>query len=592
MYRNSRRTVLFPLLLAAGVIGGILFGRFMGGNGGSEIRLAAPRPTAQPEDKLSYTLSLIDREYVDSVSVDSLVERVIPMLVSELDPHSVYIPASEMQAVNEPLEGEFDGIGVVFNMATDTATVLNVIPSGPSHKAGVLAGDRIVRIDDSLVVGPRIPQDQIVRMLRGPRGSRVKLTLRRYGIADSVETVVERGVIPIRSIEAAFMLTDRIGFIRLGQFARTSHTELMQAILRLRAEGMTQLLFDLRGNAGGYLDQAIRIANEFLHKGQLIVYTEDRYGRRMCEYADGRGSARDLGVAVLIDEGSASSSEILAGALQDNDRGTIVGRRSFGKGLVQRQIPYSDGSALRLTTARYYTPTGRSIQKPYVNGAGDDYAADLYHRYENNEFFTADSIHFADSLRFVTPGGKTVYGGGGIMPDIFVPADTTGMSPWYFEVMGRNILYRFTMEYADRHRDELNGVASIRALGRLLDNDRTLFDDFVRYAERQGVKPVYRDIDRSYRLVEAQLRAYIGRNTMLEENAFYANIYPEDPAMRRAVEALGEEAVADSLRRAGAAAARDSVMRCAAGASDTLRTGGDTLPTDAAGGTGEEVRRD
>ncbi len=593
MYRNSRRTVLFPLLLAAGVIGGILFGRFMGSNGGSEIRLAAPRPTAQPEDKLSYTLSLIDREYVDSVSVDSLVERVIPMLVSELDPHSVYIPASEMQAVNEPLEGEFDGIGVVFNMATDTATVLNVIPSGPSHKAGVLAGDRIVRIDDSLVVGPRIPQDQIVRMLRGPRGSRVKLTLRRYGIADSVETVVERGVIPIRSIEAAFMLTDRIGFIRLGQFARASHTELMQAILRLRAEGMTQLLFDLRGNAGGYLDQAIRIANEFLHEGQLIVYTEDRYGRRMCEYADGRGSARDLGVAVLIDEGSASSSEILAGALQDNDRGTIVGRRSFGKGLVQRQIPYSDGSALRLTTARYYTPTGRSIQKPYVNGAGDDYAADLYHRYENNEFFTADSIHFADSLRFVTPGGKTVYGGGGIMPDIFVPADTTGMSPWYFEVMGRNILYRFTMEYADRHRDELNGVASIRALGRLLDNDRTLFDDFVRYAERQGVKPVYRDIDRSYRLVEAQLRAYIGRNTMLEENAFYANIYPEDPAMRRAVEALGEEAVADSLRRAGAAAARDSVMRCVAGASDTLRTGGDTLPTDAAaGGTGEEVRRD
>lgn len=593
MYRNSVRTLLFPLLLAAGVIGGILFGRFVGRNGGSEIRLSTPLTApAPPEDKLSYTLALIDREYVDSVSVDSLVERVIPMLVGELDPHSVYIPASEMQAVNEPLEGEFDGIGVVFNMATDTATVINVIPSGPSHRAGVQAGDRIVRIDDSLVAGRRIPQQQIVHMLRGPRGSHVKLTLRRYGIADSVEVVVERGVIPIRSIEASFMLTDDIGFVRLGQFARTSHAELIQALVRLRAEGMKRLVFDLRGNAGGYLDQAIRIANEFLHAGQLIVYTEDRYGRRMSEYADGSGSARDLEVAVLIDEGSASSSEILAGALQDNDRGTIVGRRSFGKGLVQRQIPYADGSALRLTTARYYTPTGRSIQKPYTNGDEESYAADLFHRYENNEFFTADSIHFADSLRFVTPGGKTVYGGGGIMPDLFVPADTTEMSPWYFEVMGRNILYRFTMEYADRHRDELNRVASLPALQRLLDNDRTLFDDFVRYAGEQGVRPNYRDIDRSYRLVEAQLRAFIGRNTMLEENAFYANIYPEDRTMQRAVESFGA-AAADSLRT-GRSTDADSRAEVSAVA-DTVterRSGDPGADGSAPAAAGKEVRCD
>ncbi len=539
MYRNSKYTILFPLLLAAGVVLGVLLGQFMGRNSAeSQLRRALTK-MAVPDNKLTYTLSLIEHQYVDSISLDSLAEHVIPLLVRELDPHSVYIPAEEMQELNEPLEGEFDGIGVVFNMSTDTVTVLNVIAGGPSDKAGVKAGDRIVRINDSLVAGQKIPQNQIVKRLRGPRGSHVKLTLRRYGIADSVEVDVERGVIPIKSIEAAFMLTDDIGYIKLGQFARTSYTELLQAMMRLRTEGMSKLLLDLRGNAGGYLDQAILIANEFLHKGQLIVYTEDRNHQQVKEYADGNGTAQETEVAVLIDEGSASSSEILAGALQDNDRGTIVGRRSFGKGLVQRQIPYADGSALRLTTARYYTPTGRSIQKPYTIGDDEGYEADLIHRYEHNEFFSADSIRFADSLRFVTPKGKIVYGGGGIMPDVFVPADTTDITPWFVEVVGRNILYRYTMEYADRHREELNRVASIPALQRLLDNDRTLLDDFVRYAARQGVAPNYREIDRSHKLIEAQLRAYIGRNTMLEDNGFYANIHPIDNVIRRSVELLG-----------------------------------------------------
>lgn len=541
-YLNTKRTILFPLILAAGVAFGLLFGRFLGRHGvESQLQQAVTRMTL-PENKLDYTLALIEQEYVDSISLDSLTEHVLPLLVQELDPHSVYIPASEMQAVNEPLEGEFDGIGVVFNMLTDTVTVINVIPSGPSDKAGVRAGDRIVRVNDTLVAGQKIPQEEIVRRLRGPRDSRVKLTLHRYGIADSVEVEVVRGAVPIKSIEAAFMLTDRIGYIKLGQFARTSHAELSQALLRLKAEGMDQLLFDLRGNAGGYLDQAILIANEFLHKGQLIVYTEDRHHHRVMEYADGSGSAQELEVVVLIDEGSASSSEILAGALQDNDRGTIVGRRSFGKGLVQRQIPYADGSALRLTTARYYTPTGRSIQKPYTIGHDDEYEADLWNRYENNEFFSADSIHFADSLRRVTPKGKVVYGGGGIMPDLFVPADTTGMSPWFFEVIGRNILYRYTMEYSDRHREELNRMVSLPALKRLFDNDRTMLDDFIRYARRQGVAPNYPQIDRSHRLIEAQLRAYIGRNTPLEENAFYAAICPVDPVVQRSIEWLQQEA--------------------------------------------------
>ena len=313
-----------------------------------------------------------------------------------------------------------------------------------------------------------------------------------------------------------------------------------RALDTLRAQGVERLIFDLRGNSGGYLDQAIAVANEFLHEGQLIVYTEDRHHEQLREYADGRGTAQDMEVVVLIDEGSASSSEILAGALQDNDRGTIVGRRSFGKGLVQRQIPYADGSALRLTTARYYTPTGRSIQKPYTIGDEASYEEDLWNRYRNNEFFSADSIHFADSLRRVTPGGKVVYGGGGIMPDVFVPADTTDVTKYFVEVAGRNILYRYTIEYADRHREALNAVQSLDELKQLLDSDKTLVEDFIRYAARQGVAPRRADIARSRRLIEAQLRAYIGRNTALEDNGFYINIQPVDNVVTRALGILNE----------------------------------------------------
>ncbi|MEZ3442906.1 S41 family peptidase [uncultured Alistipes sp.] len=540
MYRNSRHTVLFPLLLAVGVVLGLLLGQFLGRTSAESQLRGMLNRISLPDNKLSYTLSLIEHQYVDSVSLDSLAEHVIPLLVEELDPHSVYIPASEMQAVNEPLEGEFDGIGVVFNMATDTVIVLNVIHGGPSDKAGVKAGDRIVRIDDSLVAGRKIPQDLVVRRLRGPRGTQVRLALQRQGIADEVEVTVTRDVIPMKSIEAAFLIAPGIGYVKLSQFARTSHAELVQALRRLRDEGMTGLIFDLRGNTGGYLDQAIRIADEFLPEGQLIVYTEDRNHKQLREYSSGGGST-DLKLAVLIDEGSASSSEILAGAVQDNDRGTIIGRRSFGKGLVQQQIPYNDGSALRLTTARYYTPTGRSIQKPYTNGDGESYEMDLWNRYEHNELFSADSIRFADSLRFTTPKGRTVYGGGGIMPDIFVPVDTTDLSPYFIQVSGRNILYRYTIEYADRHRERLEAVRTLPELQAALDGDRTLVEDFIRYAARKGVAPVRGDIARSRRLIEAQLRAYIGRNTVLEDIGFYANIHPVDPVITRAIEVLKQE---------------------------------------------------
>ena len=541
MYKNSKRTVLFPLLLAAGVVLGLVLGQYLGRNSTTSQLKGMLSRMALPTNKLTYTLSLIENQYVDSVSMDSLAEHVIPLLVKELDPHSVYIPASEMQALNEPLEGEFDGIGVVFNMATDTVIVLTVIPQGPSDKAGIKAGDRIIEIGDSVVAGRKIPQNNVVKMLRGPRGTTVHLGIGRQGISGLVPIDVERGVIPIRSIESAFRIADGVGYVKLGQFARTTYDEFRRALASLRAEGVTKLIFDLRGNSGGFLDQAIAVANEFLHKGQLIVYTEDRRHEQLREYADGNGSAQDMEVVVLIDEGSASSSEILAGALQDNDRGTIVGRRSFGKGLVQRQIPYSDGSALRLTTARYYTPTGRSIQKPYTIGDDESYEEDIWNRYKNNEFFSADSIHFADSLKRTTPGGKVVYGGGGIMPDVFIPADTTDVTKYFIEVSGRNILYRYTIEYADRHREALNAVQTIGDLQALLDSDKTLVDDFVRYAARKGVAPRYGDIARSRRLIEAQLRAYIGRNTKLEDNGFYANIYPVDNVIVRAVGILKED---------------------------------------------------
>ena len=538
MYKNSRNKVIFPLLLAIAVVAGLVLGQSMGRNSAeSQFRrvLTQLRP---PYEKLNQTMALIQNEYIDSLDMDSITERVMPLLVQQLDPHSMYIPAQAMEAVNEPLESEFDGIGVVFNMATDTVVVLNVVPSGPSQKAGVQNGDRILRINAREVAGQRIPQDSIVKMLRGPRGSEVRLTLERRTIKDTVSVTVTRDAIPLKSVDASFMLTDNIGFIRLSAFAKNSYAEVLRALIFLRAEGMEKLIFDLRGNTGGFLDQAILIANEFLPADRMIVYTEDRHGERTEEYSDGRGAAADIAVAVLIDEESASSSEILAGALQDNDRGLIVGRRSFGKGLVQQQIPFADGSALRLTTARYFTPTGRSIQKPYKTGDTEGYDREIYDRYTHNEMFSADSIHFADSLRFTTPAGRTVYGGGGIMPDRFIPMDTTDVTRYYVEVVGRNILYRYTLEYGDRHRAALNEVQTIEQLRTLLDADRGLLSDFVAYAARNGVRPAWNDIRRSRELLEAQLRALIGRNTALEDAGYYSEIHSVDTVIEAAIEEL------------------------------------------------------
>lgn len=491
-------------------------------------------------NKILQTCLYIENSYVEPIAMDSLSEIVIPTIIKELDPHSAYIPLREMQAYNEPLEGEFDGIGVVFNAATDTVIVLNVVPNGPSEKAGVKAGDRIIYVNDTIIAGVKMPQTDIIKRLRGKRGTSVALKVERRGLDDLLEVEVIRDVIPIHSVESAFMIADGVGFIHLSQFASTTYREVHEALQALRDEGATKLILDLRGNSGGFLDQAILVANEFLPDDKLIVYTTGRDEQeQLRQYSDGHGSAQDMEVVVLIDEQSASASEIVAGALQDNDRGTIIGRRSFGKGLVQNQIVLSDGSALRLTIARYHTPTGRCIQRPYEKGKGEEYYIDdIVRRYENNEYFTLDSIHFADSLRYTTPGGKVVYGGGGIMPDKFVPLDTTYVSNYFTEVSIRNILYRFTIDYTDRHRQQIDSITTTAALDSFYAADKELMQKFYRYAAEQGVAANRNDIARSRKVMEAQIKAYIGRNTPLEDDAFYYCIYPIDEILRQAVEEL------------------------------------------------------
>lgn len=490
-------------------------------------------------DKMLLTIAAVRNYYVDPVKLDTIYEKAIPALLSELDPHSEYIPAKVFSAVNESLEGEFDGIGIVFNASTDTITVLSVIPQGPSSAAGVRPGDRIVKIDGRNVAGQKIPQDSMVRLMRGPRGSQVRLSVKRAALDHLVDIDVTRAAIEIHSIETSFMLDDeaKIGFVRLSQFARTSYEEMRSAIASLREAGMRGLVLDLRGNGGGFLDQAILIANEFLPAERLIVYTEDRFGKQVKEYSRGNGTSTDIEIAVLVDETSASSSEILAGAIQDNDRGLVIGRRTFGKGLVQSQIPFEDGSAVRLTVARYYTPSGRSIQRPYTNGDEMAYHMDIVDRYNRKEFFSADSMYIDKSKRFKTRGGRTVYGGGGIVPDIFIPLDTMGVTEYYRRVWDTNVLYRYTMEYTDRHRAAMDSVTTLAQLDALLAKD-DLLADFVRYAERNGVATDERGLAASRKIILAQLRAYIGRNAMDDESGFYYNIYPIDNAMQRATKEL------------------------------------------------------
>ncbi len=535
----KKREVVLPLIIAVSVAAGLLLGVKIGDarrSTGSKFSI-----NLFQNNKLNTVLSLIARDYVDDISTDSLIEVALPLVLEELDPHTVYIPRSEMSAANEQLEGQFDGIGVQFNMLTDTVVILSVIPGGPSDKMGILAGDRIMTVNDSLIAGKKVPQESVVKMLRGERGSKVVLGIERPGANDLIHFTVTRGIIPLNSIDAAFMMNDHTAFIRLSKFARNTYAEFMEAMQALSAQGMTKLIFDLRENTGGYLDQAIYLTNEFLGSGQMIVYTEGAHRKRTEQYADGKGRYQEIELVVLIDENSASASEIFAGAIQDNDRGTIVGRRSFGKGLVQEQIPLPDGSAIRLTVSRYYTPTGRSIQKPYDHGK-KEYYADIQNRLMHNEFFSADSIKMNDSLRYETPGGRIVYGGGGIMPDVFVPADSTRLPGFFRETATHNLIVLYALDYTDKHRADINAIASVDALRAYFRNHPRIDDDFVAYAARKGYTPKNAaDLTASMKIIGPQLRAYIGRNTPLDYNGFYPFIFNLDDSFRKGMEILNPQ---------------------------------------------------
>lgn len=533
MYKNTTRNIILPIFFAVAVVAGIFIGSFYkrGATVGGGMIGNLP---VRNESKITTLLSLIDNNYLERVDLDSITEVIMPMITAQLDPHSVYIPASRYAAVNESLDGMFFGIGVKFNMLTDTAVVLNVIPGGPSDMAGIENGDRIINIDGRLIAGNRFAQDSVVTLLRGKYGSVVKLDIERQGSDELLPIAVTRGEIPLNSILASFEVVPGIGYVKMVQFSKNTDAELHAILDGFKRSGVDKLILDLRGNSGGFYEQAVTIANDFLDGGKLIVYTEDKNGRRKESFSNGKGLYRDMQLEILINEESASSSEILAGAIQDNDRGLIIGRRSFGKGLVQNQIPFRDGSAVRLTVARYYTPTGRSIQRPYTNNTAD-YYNDTAERYEHNEFFTADSIRFADSLRFTTPGGRVVYGGGGIMPDVFVPLDTTDMTGYYIKSMASNALYIYTMRYGDAHRRELNAVKTVGELRALLDAAADLYDNFVKFAASHGLRGSAEEVERSRRLLTAQLRGFIGRNTSLDENGYYSNIYPVDDVIMTAI---------------------------------------------------------
>ncbi len=534
--RKGALKVSAIVVLSAAI--GFVVGSFIESRAMHNRKIALSKEFFTPTDKISTTMSLLEKSALDSISVDSIREEIMPLIIGKIDPHSSYIPAKDFKGVSEVMEGEFDGVGIVFNMATDTVIVLNVIASGPSAQAGVLTRDRIIKINDTLVAGQSVRQDLIVKKLRGPRGTKVKLTVERVGVNEPLEIEVTRDKIPLKSVEASLILEDSVGYVSLSQFSRTTYSEFIAAMNRLMKQGMRSLIIDLRGNSGGFMDQSTLIANEFLSKEALIVYMEDRAGKRTPQLASHDGQLQNLPVAVLIDESSASSSEILAGALQDNDKGVIVGRRSFGKGLVQRQIEFNDGSAIRLTSARYLTPTGRSIQKPYTLGDKESYERDIINRVMHEELFTADSIAFNDSLKFVTPKGRVVYGGGGIMPDIFVPLSRDELPKYFVDVVKKNILFRYTMVYSDKNRDALAKVETLEQLNAMLDADRTIMTDFVNYANLNGVSVDSASYKAAEPLLKRQLRAFIGRNTKLGDNGYVANHYPLDDTIMQAIEEL------------------------------------------------------
>ena len=539
-YNNSKRSVFLPLLLGISIAAGILIGRYFPGHtdmpGSTYLR---PR-----SDKLANVLNIIESNYVDSVNRNDLVETAIPAMLKKLDPHSIYIPAKDLARANEPLQGNFEGIGISFNMLTDTILVISTIPGGPSEKIGLLPGDKILYVNDSLVAGKNISDQKVMGLLKGPRGTVVKVKILRNGYKELLPFEITRDKIPMYSVDVSYMINNKIGYIRISNFAMTTFEEFMKGLRDLKDQEMTDLILDLRGNSGGIMEAAVQIANQFLKENQLIVYTKGRTQPRNEARATGKGEFESGGLVILIDEWSASASEILAGAVQDNDRGTIIGRRSFGKGLVQEPISFADGSGMRLTIARYYTPTGRSIQKSYANGF-DEYYEDLSYRLNRREFEISDSIHFADTLKYTTPGGRIVYGGGGIMPDKFVPIDTSGISTYFRHV--RPLIYRFALKYTENNREILKKFTKSGEMKKFLDK-QSLLGQFVKYAAANGVEENHTDLKISGEIIKTQIEAYIARN-ILDNKGFYPIWENIDSTLKYAIDFLADQSTGPSEKQ-------------------------------------------
>lgn len=517
-----------PLALAVALVAGMWIGKsFLNTRIGWDSR-----------SKLDTILDLITDNYVDEVDTDSLLEVTFPQLLSHLDPHSVYIPAKDLQSVNEELEGSFSGIGISFNMMGDTINVLEIISGGPAERVGLLPGDRIVTIDDSIVAGQNWSNNKVMKHLRGPKGTVVRLGVKRTTSDKLLPYEVTRNDIPVTSIDAAYFIDDETGLVKINKFGATTFSEFLTQMIMLKSQGAKRFIVDLRGNGGGFMDHAVLMANEFLPAGSPIVSMKGEHTKRGgITVADGSGSLKDAEVVVLLDEISASASEIFAGAIQDNDRGLIVGRRSFGKGLVQNQLALPDSSAIRLTIARYYTPSGRCIQKTYAPGV--DYERELLNRYEHGELYSADSIHQDESLAYETLHGRTVYGGGGITPDIFVANDTTGITSWYINVVNAGLIQKYTFDFTDHARERLaKSSDGIDLVENYLPDDDSLLSDFVTYAYKEGgISPRWYYINLSRDLLVNQLKALIARN-IHGVQGYYEVWNLTDPTVEAALNAL------------------------------------------------------
>ena len=530
---NQNKNRFSPLMMALCVVIGILIGTFYA-NHFSGNRLSIINSSS---NKLNNLLHIIDDQYVDTVNVNDLVEKAMPQILAELDPHSVYISAKDVQQANDDLRGSFSGVGIEFTIRQDTLHVQQVISNGPAERAGVIAGDKIVMVDDKPFTGKTLTNEEAMHRLKGPKDTKVKLGILRYGETKVRSITVTRGEIPTKSVTATYMLDDNTGYIRIKNFGENTYPELLIALAKLSQENFQGLCIDLRGNTGGYLQSAVQIANEFLPKNRLIVYTEGRKSPRQEYRSDGRGSYQQIPLVVLIDEISASASEILAGAIQDNDRGTIIGRRSFGKGLVQQPIAFGDQSMIRLTIARYYSPSGRCIQKPYTAGDNRNYEEDILTRYEHGEFFSGDSIKH-EGKEYHTANGRPVYGGGGITPDIFVAEDTTNVTSYYKQASMSGQIIMFAYSYTDENRQKLNQQTSVNDMATYLKR-QNIVDKFASYAEKNGLKRRNLMIQRSHQLLERFIISRIIYN-MMKEEAWIEYLNEDDPAITETLRVIRE----------------------------------------------------